>query len=106
MIQGELYFYWDIFFLLNFIMNLFLIGMTGLLRRKNIVKRRMLLASFVGSTAMTIGISFQLFLSVDVLGRAKVPGICFLLVTVVIGMVMLQITFLEKKFQELFRDFF
>lgn len=47
-------FYWDVYLVLNFIMNLFLIGMTALLRRKYLKKRCLVVAAFLGSGQETL----------------------------------------------------
>lgn len=104
-IQGTVQFYWDVFFLLNFIMNLFLIGMTGLLRRKNIVKKRLLLAALLGSMGMTGGIILQVFLYKKEVEMLFKPSILLLFLAVMLAFVMLQITFLEKQKKELLQDF-
>lgn len=53
-------FYWDIFLILNFIMNLFLLGMTGILRRKRILIKKLIVAAGVGSAVMTAVYSLYL----------------------------------------------
>ncbi len=104
-VQGIVYFYWDIFFLLNFIMNLFLIGMTGLLRRKYIVKKRFVLAAFLGSLGMTAGMIVQLFLSRKQMEELEHPSIFLFFMAIIMGIAMLQITFREKQILELLADF-
>ena len=47
-------FYWDVYLVLNFIMNLFLIGMTALLRRKYLKKGCLVVAAFLGSSQETL----------------------------------------------------
>lgn len=103
--QGMVYFYWDIFLILNFIMNLFLMGMTGMIRRKNIVKKRMFLASFLGSLAMTAGMILQLSLFYNDSTDLCSPNTFLVLEAIVVALVMLQITFRESSGRELLSDF-
>ncbi len=102
--QETLYFYGDIFFVLNFIMNLFLIGMTGLLRRKYIVKKRLILSSVLGSLAMTAGMIFRLRSMEIKDNNLQIPGVALSLWAIGIAIIMLQITFREKEPRELIID--
>lgn len=105
LVQGTLYFYWDIFLLLNFIMNLFLVGMTGVLRRKNVVKKRMLLAAFLGSVGMTIGMLIPYLFFEKRVTELYRPDAFQFLEAVIIAFMMLEITFRERMFRELLMDF-
>lgn len=96
-------------------MNLFLIGMTGLLRRKAVRKRRILLASLAGSAQMT-GLTL-LWLSYCVRtgdvgglpwrGRRGIPVMPVLLAAALfVAWEMLQISFRERLRQERLRNLF
>lgn len=101
---SQITFYWDVFLILNLIMNLFLLGMTGLLRRKYFVKKRLLLAALTGSVQMTAGVSVWLWLKGSGVMWGGLPP-PFLPIAVVIGWEMLQLTFREKLLSEKWRNF-
>lgn len=103
-------FYWDIFWLLNFIMNLFLLGMTALMRRKYLKKWRLVLVSLLESGQMTAVVLWWLQLARShkscyevFFWQNGVPG-GFILLEIIFGMEMLQLCFWEKKFRELLKD--
>lgn len=85
-------------------MNLFLIGMTGLLRRKYFVKKRLFLAAFTGSVQITAGIGAWLFFVGSDSWMQGVPGL-FIPFAVLIGWEMLQLTFRENAQIEKWRNF-
>lgn len=100
---GQITFYWDLFLILNLIMNLFLMGMTGLLRRKIIVIKRLVLAALAGSIQMTVAAGVWL-----AVGRGPVPGgmpWLFLPLAGLVGWEMLQLAFREKTGAEKRRNF-
>ncbi len=109
----QIQFYWDIYFILNFIMNLFLISMTGLLRRKCMSGRRIFLAAFTGSVQMTIFCVLCLRLCMRPGPVAGLPwqqrrefSILLLAGALLIAWEMLQISFREKIWRECWRDLF
>lgn len=102
---SQIYFYWDMFMILNFIMNLFLIGMTGMLRRKYMVKKRLFLAALLGSIQMTGGMSICFLLSKKNpawIGKVTLPVV---LLAVITALEMLQVAFREKQIREILWDF-
>lgn len=106
-------FYWDIFWLLNFIMNLFLMGMTAVLRHKYLKKWRLICGCFLGSGQMT-GIVVLWLRSISRYSRHSLEGgspqgrqmLVLVIPAVVIAVEMLQFTFRERQLSELFRDLF
>lgn len=101
---SQIYFYWDIFLILNFIMNLFLIGMTGIIRRKYIDKKRLFLAAVVGSIQMTAGFAFSLAMLPDESSSDGWLSALLFFLAVVTMLLMLQIVYCEKQIVELIRD--
>lgn len=96
---NRIIFYWDYFFILNLIMNLFLIEMTGLLRRKYISGKRLLLAALIGSVQMTVLAGVCLFWTGQ--GKGCVFSVWFLFpAAVFIGWEMLQMVFRERSRRE------
>ena len=102
-------FYWDVYLVLNFIMNLFLIGMTALLRRKYLKKRCLVVAAFLGSSQETLFVLLWLRYCVGKAGEMQKmyqPGVFLLVVALLTALEMLQITFHEKQLRELLKDIF
>ena len=106
-------FYWDIFWLLNVIMNLFLMGMTAVLRHKNLKKRLLVRSCLLGSTQMTgIVVLWLRYLSGN--GWKGLQGgspqgkqmLVLVIPAVIIAVEMLQITFRERQIGELLKDLF
>ena len=109
--QMTLRFYWDIFLILNVIMNVFLISMTAIVRRKFLKKRRMILAALLGSVEMTLAVLWY-FKSLILERKTLTKGMggrwqtYVLIVTAVfVALQMLQITFCERQIREMIRDF-
>lgn len=102
-------FYWDVYLVLNFIMNLFLIGMTSLLRRKYLKKGRLVAAAFLGSSQGTLAVLLWLRYCVEKAGgmqKMYQPGVFLVAVALLTALEMLQITFQEKQLRELLKDLF
>lgn len=102
-------FYWDVYLVLNFIMNLFLIGMTALLRRKYLKKGCLVVAAFLGSSQETLVVLLWLRYCVGKAGgmqKMYQPGVFLLVVALLTALEMLQITFHEKQLRELLKDIF
>lgn len=102
-------FYWDVYLVLNFIMNLFLIGMTALLRRKYLKKGCLVVAAFLGSSQETLVVLLWLRYCVGKAGgmqKMYQPGVFLLVVALLTALEMLRITFHEKQLRELLKDIF
>lgn len=102
-------FYWDIYLVLNFIMNLFLIGMTALIRRKYLKKGRLIAAAFLGSAQGTLAVLLWLHSRIQKPGGIQQPyrpGVFLVVIAFFTALEMLQITFRENRLRELFRDLF
>lgn len=102
-------FYWDVYLVLNFIMNLFLIGMTALLRRKYLKKRCLVVAAFLGSSQETLFVLLWLRYCVGKAGEMQKmyqPGSVSFGGRASHSTEMLQITFHEKQLRELLKDIF
>lgn len=103
-------FYWDIFWLLNFIMNLFLLGMTAIMRRKYLRKWRLIGVSLLESGQMTAVIVWWLQQLKEHNGKNEIlfwqngmpAGLIML--EILFAFEMLQFCFWEKQFQELLKD--
>lgn len=103
-------FYWDIFWLLNFIMNLFLLGMTAIMRRKYLRKWRLIGVSLLESGQMTAVIVWWLQQLKEHNGKNEIlfwqngmpAGLIML--EILFAFEMLQFCFWEKQFRELLRD--
>lgn len=111
----QIRFYWDIYFILNFIMNLFLLQMTGIIRRKRVLRRRICLAALVGSAEMTAACLMWLQICLRAAGLGGLPwqgqkrgivSICLLAVAFFVAGQMLWISFREKQWLERWRNFF
>lgn len=100
----QIVFYWDVFLILNFIMNLFLMGMTGLLRRKYFVKKRLFLAALAGSVQMTVAVGAWMILEKRGWFQGRAP-VCFFFLAVIVGWEMLQLAFRETVRREKWRNF-
>lgn len=101
---NQIIFYWDYFLILNLIMNLFLIEMTGLLRRKYISGKRLLFAALTGSVQTTFlaGLCFLWKGS----GEGQLSPAWLLFPTAAgIGWEMLQLVFREKNGREKWHNF-
>lgn len=103
-------FYWDIFWLLNFIMNLFLLGMTAILRRKYLRKWRLIGVSLLESGQMTAVLVWWLQQLKEHNGKNEIlfwqngmpAGLIML--EILFAFEMLQFCFWEKQFRELLKD--
>ena len=103
-------FYWDIFWLLNFIMNLFLLGMTAIIRRKYLRKWRLIGVSLLESGQMTAVIVWWLQQLKEHNGKNEIlfwqngmpAGLIML--EILFAFEMLQFCFWEKQFRELLKD--
>lgn len=103
-------FYWDIFWLLNFIMNLFLLGMTAIMRRKYLRKWRLIGVSLLESGQMTAVIVWWLQQLKEHNGKNEIlfwqngmpAGLIML--EILFAFEMLQFCFWEKQFRELLKD--
>ena len=103
-------FYWDIFWLLNFIMNLFLLGMTAIMRRKYLRKWRLIGVSLLESGQMTAVIVWWLQQLKEHNGKNEIlfwqngmpAGLIML--EILFAFEMLQFRFWEKQFRELLKD--
>lgn len=92
-------FYWDIFLILNVILNVFLIGCTGIVRRKRITWRRLILTSAAGGGFETVVEGVTLCLAgLPKLVWWKQAGLLVLSVAVLAGM--LQVAYREKDWRE------
>lgn len=103
-------FYWDIFWLLNFIMNLFLLKMTAVVRRKYLGKWRLVWVSVLESGQMTMILVVWLrylrrhgMLYERMTGRKWMSGV-FLFLAVLSALEMLQLCFRERQISELLKD--
>ena len=103
-------FYWDIFWLLNFIMNLFLLGMTAIMRRKYLRKWRLIGVSLLESAQMTAVLVWWLQQLKEHNGKNEIlfwqngmpAGLIML--EILFAFEMLQFCFWEKQFRELLKD--
>lgn len=103
-------FYWDIFWLLNFIMNLFLLGMTAIIRRKYLRKWRLIGVSLLESGQMTAVLVWWLQQLKEHNGKNEIlfwqngmpAGLIVL--EILFAFEMLQFCFWEKQFRELLKD--
>ena len=103
-------FYWDIFWLLNFIMNLFLLGMTAIMRRKYLRKWRLIGVSLLESGQMTAVLVWWLQQLKEHNGKNEIlfwqngmpAGLIML--EILFAFEMLQFCFWEKQFRELLKD--
>ena len=103
-------FYWDIFWLLNFIMNLFLLGMTAIMRRKYLRKWRLIGVSLLESGQMTAVLVWWLQQLKEHNGKNEIlfwqngmpAGLIML--ELLFAFEMLQFCFWEKQFRELLKD--
>ncbi len=103
-------FYWDIFWLLNFIMNLFLLGMTAIIRRKYLRKWRLIGVSLLESGQMTAVLVWWLQRLKEHNGKNEIlfwqngmpAGLIML--EILFAFEMLQFCFWEKQFRELLKD--
>ena len=103
-------FYWDIFWLLNFIMNLFLLGMTAIIRRKYLRKWRLIGVSLLESGQMTAVLEWWLQQLKEHNGKNEIlfwqngmpAGLIVL--EILFAFEMLQFCFWEKQFRELLKD--
>ncbi|OKZ83168.1 MAG: hypothetical protein BHW06_08055 [Clostridium sp. 44_14] len=103
-------FYWDIFWLLNFIMNLFLLGMTAIIRRKYLRKWRLIGVSLLESGQMTAVLVWWLQQLKEHNGKNEIlfwqngmpAGLIML--EILFAFEMLQFCFWEKQFRELLKD--
>lgn len=103
-------FYWDIFWLLNFIMNLFLLGMTAIIRRKYLRKLRLIGVSLLESGQMTAVLVWWLQRLKEHNGKNEIlfwqNGIPagLIMLEILFAFEMLQFCFWEKQFRELLMD--
>lgn len=103
-------FYWDSFWLLNFIMNLFLLGMTAIMRRKYLRKWRLIGVSLLESGQMTAVLVWWLQQLKEHNGKNEIlfwqngmpAGLIML--EILFAFEMLQFCFWEKQFRELLKD--
>lgn len=103
-------FYWDIFWLLNFIMNLFLLGMTAIIRRKYLRKWRLIGVSLLESGQITAVLVWWLQQLKEHNGKNEIlfwqngmpAGLIML--EILFAFEMLQFCFWEKQFRELLKD--
>jgi sigma-E processing peptidase SpoIIGA len=94
-------FYWDVFFFLNTIMNLYLLFMTALLRRKTVKFIRMFLAALLGSGEITV-LAVVCLMAV----RSVSKGVLLVLpVAVLLAAQMLRVCFGTQSKEEKWRTF-
>ena len=103
-------FYWDIFWLLNFIMNLFLLGMTAIIRRKYLRKWRLIGVSLLESGQMTAVLVWWLQQLKEHNGKNEIlfwqngMPVGLIMLEILFAFEMLQFCFWEKQFRELLKD--